>query len=70
MEIQWEVRGQALVARLQGELDLHTAHVFRQGVEARIAGPVRHLVVNLEGLTFIDSSGLGGLLGRFRWLRE
>jgi len=70
VEIEWEVLGQALVARLRGELDLHTAHLFKEGVEGRLGGPVRHLVVNLAGLTFIDSSGLGALLGRLRWLRE
>jgi stage II sporulation protein AA (anti-sigma F factor antagonist) len=56
-----------LIARVQGELDYCSAPAFRTAVEARLdETEALHLILNLEGLTFVDSSGLGALLGRYR----
>ncbi|MCG8916430.1 STAS domain-containing protein [Actinokineospora sp. PR83] len=52
-----------LVARLAGELDLATAPVARAALDdaLRAVGD-RHLVVDLTGLTFLGSPGLGLLV--------
>ncbi len=57
-----EERDGALVVRLAGELDLYNAHVVRtELIEAAERGPER-LIVELSGVTFIDSTGLGVLI--------
>ena len=57
-----EERDGAVVVRLAGELDLYNAHAVRdQLLAAAERGPER-LVVDLSGLTFIDSTGLGVLI--------
>jgi len=57
-----EERDGAVVVRLAGELDLYNAHAVReQLLAAADRGPER-LVVDLSGLTFIDSTGLGVLI--------
>jgi len=57
-----EERDGAVVVRLAGELDLYNAHAVReQLIAAAERGPER-LVVDLSGLTFIDSTGLGVLI--------
>jgi stage II sporulation protein AA (anti-sigma F factor antagonist) len=61
-------RGAAwIVARMSGELDLSSAAGFRERVdlELRRAG-VPNLILSLRGLEFVDSTGLGSLLGRHR----
>lgn len=50
------------VVYLEGELDLANAESIRRLLLTRLNGDVRHLVVNLEGLAFIDSSGLGAFV--------
>lgn len=58
----------SLVVRMAGELDLQTAEAFRTEVqnELEAAGHVRHLILDLRGVTFIDSAGIGAILGRYR----
>lgn len=56
-----------LVVRLNGELDHHTAAQVRQVIEDELNHElVSHLVLNLEKLDFMDSSGLGVILGRYK----
>lgn len=56
---------------MTGELDLQTADAFRSEVrkEMEASGQVRHLILDLRGVTFIDSSGVGAILGRYRDIR-
>ena len=71
MHITKEVRGATLVIRVAGELDVRTADEFRQTVEAALEDlGVRRLVLNLSKVTFMDSTGLGAVLGRLRRLQE
>jgi stage II sporulation protein AA (anti-sigma F factor antagonist) len=56
-----------LVVRLTGELDHHTAEKVRNRIDEKLmSGSYVNLVFNLSGLTFMDSSGLGVLLGRYK----
>lgn len=57
--------------RIKGELDVETAAHARQRMhEAIDASPGGTVTVSLEGLTFIDSSGLGLLVGAQKRARE
>lgn len=67
LHIELEYSSKALVVRLKGELDHHTAEAVKARMEEAIAkGNVRHVVVNLKDLKFMDSSGLGVILGRYK----
>ncbi len=58
--------GDATVVTLAGEVDLHhTPDVHRALVSACQDKP-RTLVVNLESVTYLDSSGIGTLVEVFR----
>ncbi len=71
MQITCERRGLTLVARVSGELDVQTADEFRTTIDAWLGdGPCRRLVLNLSRVTFLDSTGLGAVLGRLRRVRE
>lgn len=71
MRPEIEEQDGVLVVRLAGELDLHTSAELRQQVERELsAGRVRALVLDLAGVTFLDSSGLGFILGRYRRMTE
>jgi stage II sporulation protein AB (anti-sigma F factor) len=70
LELEREVRGAHLIVRAAGELDLHTADEFRRRLDAWLTETrARCLIVNLRRVTFIDSTGLGAILGRWRRLR-
>lgn len=54
--------------RMTGELDLRAAPAFRALVQREMAASerLRHLILDMRGVTFIDSSGVGAILGRCR----
>ncbi|CAM3060175.1 anti-sigma factor antagonist [Filibacter tadaridae] len=56
-----------LIATLRGELDNHEANRIRTHISSSIfSGQVRSVIWNLEGLGFMDSAGIGLILGRMR----
>ncbi len=62
--------GRSMVVTLRGEFDLLTAPRFRRAVDEACMGNLDQLIVDLGEVTFIDSSGLGALLGRYRRLQS
>lgn len=71
VELEAERLGDAVVLHVRGELDEETAATFRQRLDALIERErVRYLILDLRHLSFIDSSGLGALLGRLRLLQQ
>lgn len=60
---------EVLLVRLKGELDLAAAERIRSELDQKIgSNNTRHLLLDLSGVTFIDSSGIGVILGRYRRL--
>lgn len=56
-----------LVAKMSGELDLSSAGAFKERVDREMrATGLPNLVLNLKALDFVDSTGLGAILGRMR----
>ncbi|WP_324667535.1 STAS domain-containing protein [Geochorda subterranea] len=70
MAIHVEVvrQGPVLVARVEGDLDMVSAAQLRDPVEEawNAGSDLRHIVLNLKGLSFLDSTGIAVILGRYR----
>lgn len=70
LQITRETRSATLVVRVAGDLDVRTADAFREQVDDWfLASDHRRLVLNLSRVAFLDSTGLGALLGRLRRVR-
>ncbi|MFC0188392.1 anti-sigma F factor antagonist [Fictibacillus aquaticus] len=71
LAIDMEVKRNVLCIRLEGELDHHTAAELRTKAEDALKmHPIAHIVLNLENLSFMDSSGLGVILGRYKQIKN
>ncbi|MCA1030603.1 anti-sigma F factor antagonist [Bacillus timonensis] len=71
LAIELEVKHNVLCIRLSGELDHHTAEDLRNQVTETIENKkINHIVLNLEKLSFMDSSGLGVILGRYKQIKN
>ncbi len=71
MELECEPRGGRLIVRVTGDLDLSSAATFRSRVDGWLADTAsRDLLLNLRHVSFIDSVGLGAILGRLRGLQR
>jgi anti-sigma B factor antagonist len=57
-----EERGDALLVRLAGELDLYNAHAVRETLLEATARSPERLVVDLSEVLFVDSTVLGVLI--------
>lgn len=55
---------------VDGEVDLSTAPGLRARIEQLIRGGTRRLLVSLEEVGFLDSSGLGALVVAMKGMRE
>ena len=59
-------RKDRLTVKITGELDHHTGKSLRENIDMEIkAGFIKTLVFDFSGLTFMDSSGIGIIMGRF-----
>ena len=67
MEIKSKIYRNVLICYVKGELDHHTAEEFKNYIDYTIENnPVKSLVLDLSGLEFMDSSGIGVLIGRYK----
>lgn len=63
--------GDSVIVRLAGELDHYCAQSVRRELDSLIADrSVRWLILDFSRLQFMDSSGIGVILGRYRQLRD
>ena len=65
------VKKDILILRLKGELDDISVSDLRMRIANYIDNyKIKHLVLNLGELTFLDSSGIGFIIGRYHQLRK
>lgn len=58
------------VVTVTGEIDAASAGALRHALTAAGEADGRQVVANLAGVTFIDSSGIGVLIGRTKAMRR
>lgn len=62
LTVEWITGVQALTVRLEGELDLETSQELDRQLAAIDAARVKRLVIDLGGVTFMDSRGLSSIV--------
>lgn len=70
MDLHFEKKNDTLLVRVKGELDLHTADDLRESIEQHLKDhpSLKNMIMDLGGTSFIDSSGVGVILGRYKTL--
>ena len=68
---EYECKEDELHLRLYGEVDHHSAVTLRRDTDALICEVRPHrMTLDLSAVGFMDSSGLGFIMGRYSLLRE
>ena len=70
VEIAVEDRGDFCLVSPRGDLDVYTVGSLRDAFGELIEAGTPRVVVDLDDVPFMDSSGLGALMGGVRRLRE
>ena len=69
MEISYNTQKKALVVKLVKGIDHHSAKEIRQTVDLYYADTkANHIVFDLSELEFMDSSGIGLIMGRYKFI--
>ncbi len=67
MKCRLAVSGNMLTAYLDGEIDHHSVQPVRESIDNAIdRNQPNSLVLDFSDVTFMDSSGIGLIMGRFR----
>lgn len=71
MQLKFKKVNTALIVRIEGELDHHMAVEIRDKIDREISKhAVRNLIFDFEKLNFMDSSGIGVILGRYKLIQR
>lgn len=71
MEVKTETTENGFIAYLAGEIDHHTAKPIREQIDGLCQRTrPREVTLDFGGVTFMDSSGVGLVMGRYRLLAE
>lgn len=69
MYLQLEEKSNVLIAHMTGELDHHSAEEVRNKIDNILdMDKINKLIMDFSGVTFMDSSGIGVVIGRYRKL--
>jgi len=63
-------RDDVSVVSVAGEVDVYTAAQLRAVLDEEIGAGNARLIVDLDGVSFLDSTGLGVLVGRLKLVRN
>ena len=61
--------GQTHLVEVEGQVDLYSAPEFKERTGRVIDGGADGVIVDLSGVTFMDSTGLGVLVGALKRMR-
>lgn len=60
----------AVMAEIHGEIDVYTSPKVKEALTELTDKGKYNLIINLEGVRYIDSTGLGVLIGALKKVRE
>lgn len=67
MSVEINVTGEVVTAYLSGELDHHTAKEMRENIDMAVElNMPTLLILDFKNISFMDSSGIGLVMGRYR----
>lgn len=69
MYLEFESKDDKLIVHMSGELDHHSAEEVRNKIDDRLdRDNIGKLIMDFEDVNFMDSSGIGVVIGRYKKL--
>jgi anti-sigma B factor antagonist len=69
LSLETREAGDRTVVAVSGEIDVYTAPRLRDQISELVASGSYHLVIDMEKVDFLDSTGLGVLVGGLKKVR-
>ncbi len=65
-----EINNNIMGINIEGEIDVYTSPKVKEALNDLIQKGNNNIIVNLEGVSYIDSTGLGVLIGALKRVKE
>ena len=70
MKLNFDIDNNILIVSINGEIDHHTAEEIRNDIERNFYNAnVKNMIFDFSSVTFMDSSGIGMIIGRYKMMR-
>ncbi len=71
MQVKFKLIKKTLIAKIEGELDHHTSIDVREIIDEEISkSRITNLIFDFTDLKFMDSSGIGVVIGRYKKIEK
>ncbi|HEX9376175.1 MAG TPA: STAS domain-containing protein [Actinomycetota bacterium] len=70
LDLETSTQGKTSVVSLRGEIDVYTAPRLRQALIDLVSGGATDIVVDMDKVDFLDSTGLGVLVGGLKRVKS
>lgn len=70
VEINLKEKDDFVSLNLKGEIDVYTSPKLKEKVIEEVEKGIKNLVINLQDVSYIDSTGLGILIGTLKRMKE
>lgn len=68
--MEYSIRGNVLIIQINGDLDHYNAAKIKETSERYIMeNRIKHIVFDFKNTDFMDSSGIGTIMGRYRLVK-
>lgn len=70
MEHIFDIKQDCLIVRPKGEIDHHSSYDIRNRIDRAVfKGGIKTLIFDFNNVSFMDSSGIGLLMGRYKLMQ-
>lgn len=67
MQLSFDIINNYMIVKLKGELDHHTSEEARKKIDQKYySNNLTNIILDLRELNFMDSSGIGLIMGRYK----
>ncbi len=71
LQVKFSNKGSILIVGIIGELDHHSAQYIRDKIDAEmIKATTKNIIFDFSKVTFMDSSGIGVIMGRYKNIQK
>ncbi|PKM52429.1 MAG: anti-sigma F factor antagonist [Firmicutes bacterium HGW-Firmicutes-7] len=71
MSLTYEIKHRNMIVRLDAEIDHHKAEEIRDRLDQLIAmNSIKVLIFDFSNTVFMDSSGIGVIMGRYKKMKQ
>jgi stage II sporulation protein AA (anti-sigma F factor antagonist) len=71
LNVKISYKGSTLIASIVGDLDHHSAEYIREKIDSElIKATTKNLIIDFSKVTFMDSSGIGVIMGRYKNIQK